>query len=458
VRPTPARHPPSREAGFALIEVLVSALVVVITGGAVLSLLQATTRSAGDERRHATAFALAQEDQSRLRTSRLSTLNQLQETRTVDVGGQQFTVESTGVFVNNGTGTASCTEGYESADYAKVSSTVTWPGIGARKPVTIDSIVSPSSGSLDPSHGTLTISATNAAGVPLAGVSLSGTGPSAFSGSTDESGCANFADLPEGNYTLTSSAGGMIDEYGNTVGNRTVGVVGSTTVTIPLRFDIAGGAVVALKNRVGTTESFEAAEVDSLFLYHPELSEGGKAIGDPGGPRQSEFEIESLFPFTSPYTVYAGSCASNNPNPDEEEGAPGEAAMAGLTITPGGTAEGTVLQVPALYVTVTNGSTPLKNATVVISDDECKEGGSYVQRSYTTNEDGQQSSSEGTVEPALPWGRYNVCATAFTSGAYRRQREYDVDVKSLANGIYVSLNLTGSGSQSSSKASNVSCP
>lgn len=456
VRTPPAR--PATDAGFALIEILVSALIVVIVGGAVLTLLQTTARSAGDQRWHATAFSLAQEDQSRLRTSRLATLNNLQQTREVKVDGTTYTVESTGVFVNSGSGTASCTEGYESADYAKISTTVTWPAIGSRKPVRLESLIAPSSGSLDPSHGSLTISATNAAGEPLSGVSISGTGPGTFSGSTDESGCANFADLPEGNYTMTTSANGLVDENGDAVGNRVVGVIASGSQTVLLRFDKAGKAIVSFEHLVENGPEKEAAEIDSIFLYHPELSGSGVVKGDPGGARSAEPLKADLFPFTTPYTVYAGSCTSNNPNPKEEAGAPGEAAMAGITVPSDGEVTETI-QVPALYVTVKNGSSLVQGAEVVITDDECKDGGNYVERTYFSNNSGMQSENGGTdpTEPALPWGRYNVCARAYTSGYWRRQRAYDIDVKSLTSGTYVTLNLTGSGSNYSSNPYYVQC-
>ncbi len=192
-----------------LIEVLVSAIMIVLVAGAVLTLLIATTHSAASERTHSEAYALAQEDQARLRSMRISTLNRLQQTRSVTLNGSTFTIESTGLFVNNTTGTASCTTGASSADYVRITSTVTWPNMGARAPAVIQSIVSPSNGSLDPSHGTLTISATNAAGTPLAGVGISGTGAGTFSGSTDSNGCADFADLPSGNYTLTPHRSGL---------------------------------------------------------------------------------------------------------------------------------------------------------------------------------------------------------------------------------------------------------
>ena len=80
----------------------------------------------------------------------------------------------------------------------RITSSVTWPG--ALNPVVLESIVSPSNGSLNPNHGTLVVTTKNAAAEALPGIGLSGKGAGTFSGTTDSTGCANFADLPAGNY------------------------------------------------------------------------------------------------------------------------------------------------------------------------------------------------------------------------------------------------------------------
>lgn len=432
-----------REEGSALIEVLVSALVIAIVGGGVMTLLQSTARSSGDQRRHSAAFAIAQEDQARLRTMRISSLNKLQQTRTVNLDGDQFTVLSTGVFVNNTTGTASCTSGASSADYVRITSTVSWPEMGNRPPAVIQSVVAPSNGSVDPGHGTLTINATNAAGTPLSGVSISGTGPGTFSGSTDTSGCANFADLPSGNYTMTTSAGGMVNENGETTTAKTVGVIASGTQTISLRYDLAGSVPVEFKYRVGSSNEFAMTKADSVFAYHPELPAAGKVFGTPGGTRQTSISGTSLFPFTTPYTVYSGSCASNNPNPKGESNPPGAAAMAGVTIPAGKTVEPPiVLQLPALSLTVKTGTTAVSGAKVTVTDVACEYSGSNVKRTYFTDSSGIMP------EPGLPWGVYDICASANISGTNRRFREFAVPIQTLTSATTRSFNLSGSGSES----------
>ena len=157
-----ARSTPAQE-GFVLIEVLVSALILAIVAGAVLSLIAATTRSAATERTHSVAYGLAQEDQARLRTMRIASLIRLPTTaqpKTID--GTSYEVVSKGQYISNSTGTASCNGGNAADDYVQITSTVKSPAL--RNAVTMTSSVSPSSGSLDPSHGNLAFGITNGAG------------------------------------------------------------------------------------------------------------------------------------------------------------------------------------------------------------------------------------------------------------------------------------------------------
>jgi Tfp pilus assembly protein PilV len=428
--------------GFVLIEVLVSALVIAIVAGAVLTLISATTRSAADQRTHADAYAVAQEDQARLRSMRIAALNRLQQTRTVTLDGHQFTVESTGVFVNNSTGTtSSCTSGESSADYVRITSTVRWPEIGKRRPVTIQSIVSPSNGSLDPSHGTLTITTTNGAGAALAGVGISATGVGTFSGSTDSTGCANFADLPSGNYTMTTSAPGYVDPQGDlSPWSTTVGVVSSSTQSVGLRYDQPGTIPVNFKYRIGSSSEFKTATADSVFVYNAEMPKGGRVYGTPGGTRATTVSATPLFPFKGADTVYAGSCETNNPNP-EGKNPSGAPAMASVVVPAGGTAPAPELQLPALNLTVTKG-TALAGATVAITDESCTAGGTLVRRTYTTNAAGNPSNSPtGAAEPALPWGTYKVCAQTGGGGSTINKTVKEVSVRNLSAAATVAIDL-----------------
>ncbi len=420
-----------------MIEVLVSALVLAIVAGGVLSLTQTATRSASQQRDGAKGFAVAQKDQARLRAMQLGKLNKLEQVSNVTLDGTVFKVESSGLFINNTTSTASCTGAEAAQDYVRITSKVTWPGMGKRPPTVVHSIFSPSNGSIDPTHGTLTISATNGASLPLPGVGISLSGPGNYSGTTDSTGCANFADIPSGNYTMTPSAPGLIAESGKAPSAKTVGVIPSGTQTLELRYDQPGSFKVPFSYRVGSTTEFKASSASSIMVFNAGM-ETAKAFSVAGGVPAATVEATGLFPFTSPYAVYAGSCTSNNPNPTSDPKAPGAAAVASITVPPGAETAPPVptIQLPALNLTVKTGSSTISGAKVRVT------GTCSFDRYYTTTTGGV------LPDPGLPWGTYDLCASAKVSGIDRRIKKSSISVQNLSSGTTLNLDVSGSGSES----------
>jgi type II secretory pathway pseudopilin PulG len=443
---TPARPAPPAQEGFIIIEVLVSALILAIVAGAVLTLITATTRSAASERNHGTAYGLAQEDQARMRTMRISGLNRLSETHTTTIGGATFTVESKGLFVNNKSGTPSCTEANDSADYVEISSTVSSPTL--LHPISLQSIVSPSSGSLDPSHGTLAFQVDNAAGEGVSGVSLAGTGPRAFSGSSEASGCAIFADLPTGNYKVTASANGLITPEGATTWTKEqVGVPASGTQQVVVHFDKAGAIGPIFKYKEPGSGILTAAPVDSMELFDSENEAKAITFGTPGGARLSQLKDATVYPFKTKYTVYAGSCTTNNPDPESKS--INVAAIANVAVTPGSISE-PVIQVPALNLAVTLSSKAVQGAKVILTDTACKYNSVNLKREFTTNKAGHIVSGSEPTELAteteavgLPFGTYNICVSAKSGSEYRRAEATGVTVNNLTTAATTSLALSG---------------
>lgn len=432
----PGRKPLHGEDGFALIEVLVSALVLAIVAGAVLSLLQATTRSAAAERQHAQAFSLAQEDQARLRSLRLSTLNRLSQENKYTLGGTVFTVQSGGVFINNSTRQpSSCTSGQTAADYVRITSTVSWTG---HPSIVLQSIVSPSNGSLDPKRGTLLVTAKRVGNIALAGLGLKGTGPGTFSGTTDSTGCANFTDLPAGNYEVTASGTNLVGTDGKPPHAVEAGVSEGTTSTLPLQYDYGASIPVEFEYKVGSTSEYKPARLDSVYMQN---TSGSGAYWSPTKARELSFTASPIYPFPNGDSVWAGNCAGNNP--ENSTGIATYSFKSGEVAT-----QPLHLKVPVLELTVKNGSANIGGATITITDETCSES---VERKYVSETNGHQSSSStGAPEYGLPYGKYKICATAFYSGSYHRLRETGVSVKSFTSTVVKTMNLSGTGSESGS--------
>jgi type II secretory pathway pseudopilin PulG len=442
------------EDGFILIEVLVSALILAIVAGAVLALITATTRSAASERDHSVAFGIAQEEQARMRTMRISALKELNGTpRSVTVGGTIFTVESRGKFVNSTTGTSSCSGEGASADYVEITSTVSSETL--LNPVSIHSIVSPSNGSLDPSHGTFAFQAKNAAGEPLSNVSITGSGAGNFNGFTDENGCATFADVPSGNYSVTTSAPGRINPQGLESATIELNVEASATQQKTFSFDRPGTIKASFyyKEPNGTEPT---AAIDSMELFNTENELEATTVWTPGHALLSTpLMSEKVYPFkTTPYSVYAGSCKTNSPDPKNE--GINTTAVVKIPVTGGSFTERTI-QVPALNAVVTFEGNKLEGATVVATDKSCQYNTVNVARLFTTDKVGHiaTSTAASTEAVGLPYGEYTVCAsTPFTrrSGGHNiteyHRVEKTISVKNLGSPTLQKLELSTSGSSS----------
>jgi Tfp pilus assembly protein PilV len=447
---------PSGEAGFMLIEVLMSAVVLLIVSAGIFGLMQATAHSSSEDRHRSEAYSVSQEDQARMRSMRLSALNALNETRTVSLNGTKFTIHSTGTYVNDLTGTTSCTAPETTADYAKITSEVTWPRMQGAKPATIESIVAPSKSlSLDPSNGTLIITARNAQGSPLPGLKLVGSGPAPFNSETNALGCALF-NLPEGGYTMVPSGVNLIDKDGKAPAAMPVSVSTGVSRSYTVEYDQPGTIPLTFETLVAG--KLVPAKMDSVFAYQTGMS-SARIFSTAGLVREFTINATPLYPFPSPYSIYAGACSVNNPNPEGKAGAPGAAGVANVAVLSGETkaAGSAKIQLPALNVTVKNSSALVKGARVTITDKNCKDSsGTLIKRAYTTNGSGNQTATPPVApeaaEPGLPWGVYEVCASAEISGAFRRKKVSSVTVQSLTTPATATIDL------SSSYESNSKCP
>ena len=436
-----------------LIEILVSALVLVVASAGVMVVMQTTTKTQAEQRHGSEAYSLAQEDQARLASMRLSTLNRLDQSRAITLNKTNFSVRSRGLFINDTASAPSCNEGTMSADYVEITSIVTWTGMDPGERAKIVSILSPSNGSLDPNNGTVAISVKTQAQAAVPNVYISG-GNGAFAGYTDAAGCAVFNDLPPANYnaTISGEAAGVVNKNGSYTEQKSVPVVSADIKTVTFEFDRPGTIPVNFKYRVGSTPEFKLASADSVVAYNSGMT-AAKSIATASGLREATVNASLLFPFSSTYLLYAGTCASNNPDPEGKN--PGAAAaMANVVAPAGGTTAPVTLQLPALDLVVKNGSTALPGAKVTITDTKCETAqGSLVRRVYTSNGEGKPSNSaSGVAELGLPWGTYDLCASANIGGTDRRKKVTGVSVQSLSSAASQTIDL-GSGYESSKTCS-----
>ena len=197
------------EGGSLLVEVLVSASILLTVGAGVVLVLMTSDAQSSLQRSKALATDVAQNKLDALRAIGYNDLRPLSETATVTEGGVDFTVVSTAAPVSQTDAPTGCVIS-RARDYMTLKASVTWAEMGTRKPVVLQTMVAAPIGA----GGGLVVSVTGALGqaMPNIPVMLSSGGGSATS---DASGCARWDAVAAGSgYSLSASVPGYVAPNG----------------------------------------------------------------------------------------------------------------------------------------------------------------------------------------------------------------------------------------------------
>jgi prepilin-type N-terminal cleavage/methylation domain-containing protein len=340
-------------AGFTLIEVLVTALIVVLIASASAKALISTSHASGDQRLRAQANAVASQDLERLRGLSDDNLNGLnQGPRTVNVNGTTFNVTSTANYLDT-TGTSTCTS--NAAAYYKISSTVTWTENYSNR---TDTTVTQESVLARPVTGDLYVQATDQTGAPLSGVAVAATGPDTQNDTTNSAGCVLFAGLSPGGYALTLTDPGYVDPDGNASPPNVTATVTASTPVAPSGNPFRLGRAGSLAGTFTTAATYLGynGEADGISWLG-----SGASYGMSGGYRTvtssaaaASLTTASLFPFnqsttstasyTNDYSAWGGRCLQQEP----------PAGMDTFTVMPGSTGQAANVIEPGLFIGAIN--------------------------------------------------------------------------------------------------------
>jgi Tfp pilus assembly protein PilV len=415
-RSGPLRMLADSQAGFSIIEVVVSALMLTLMAGAVATALISTASVSGDQRRRSQADEIAQQDQERLKGMSIKQINGLNETR--DVGpfeGATYHVTSTGKFLSN-TGNASCSSsGTGAAAYVLVTSSVTWDA-NNRPPVTQSALITPAAG------GTLLVNVKDQLDANLSGATVTLYCSETESSTTGSEGCAVFGGLAQSGYYVLVSKSGFVDQNGgdNAVGGVIVSGSGTAYPTPnPLKIGEAGTVTATFNANAGALTGQAAP---SLSVSHP--SRNAPLVTTPASPATSILTLPKLFPFSTSYTAWAGKCPGEMP--------PSGTNRTAMTVPAGGNVTTPVVKEPAMNVKVQYPSgTNVKPAGIRLT---------YTQTAGGTCSEGWAPAINAAAGPAPPtngWlaspgqpfagttvdgsntynGSYTVCASFDTNGA-----------------------------------------
>jgi Tfp pilus assembly protein PilV len=304
-----------------IVETLVAALLVAVMAIAFFGALDSSARVSGTAKARATAAALAQDDQERLRSMPVVSLSKVNGTTTKTVAGVNYDVSSKTDWIADATqSNTDCTSNGSTADFLRITTTVTAKNLNTLKPVVVTSTVTPAPGTFN-NQGGLVVSVIDRNGAGLPGRTVNITGPATTSAITNAQGCAFFGYQPVGDYTVSTSAVGYVDTAGNSTAQTSVKISNETTATAQLQYDLAGQAAVSFETLpYGATAPTPTTQVSQWLV-----SWGNGNVLRKFGPDyptaspftspapMSSINSTKLFPFPGVYGVYAGNCVYNDP-------------------------------------------------------------------------------------------------------------------------------------------------
>jgi Tfp pilus assembly protein PilV len=390
VTPSRLRSAAGDERGFGLVEVLLSAALLLIGTLGTLTLLDGMQKTSTGNRARSVAAQLAEQDQERLREMDIPTLATYltPASRDVQAAGNTYTVTSQADWISDASGASvSCTSGSTQTQYLRISSTVANTTIGAKvNPVKIVSLVAPSA------VGGLAVEVDGRDGTGRSGVPVGVSGAQSASAQTNTLGCAVFNSMRPGSYAVQLNSAGWVNPLG-VQDVRTSATVSPGTVngTAPQLYDRAAQVTVSFDTKAYGSNTAVPSQATRVTFGNSGMANatGTRSFPDTAlTTPASTITATGLFPFSSGYAVYSGSCTANS------------AAATTVATNPGGTYTAVVHE-PALNVNVVRNGSPLGGATVYIRNATA----GCDSFTATTGANGR------LADPGFPSGTYTICVT-----------------------------------------------
>jgi type II secretory pathway pseudopilin PulG len=378
---------PRGDAGWALIETLVSAILLVVVALAIAGSLDAATGASAQTKARSVASTLGEQDQERMRNmspTKLTNYRPAARTVTTDDGAVYSISSRADAVVGSADALVSCTT-TNPPDYLRITSTVS--GGGLRSPVTVRGLVTPAVGALGAGQGTFTVAVVDRSGVAVPNVPVTATsGSTTYTDVTNDLGCAVFAYVAVGSWTGTANDGIRVDQDGSASASKNANVTEGNVSSVQLSYDRPGSITGTFANPPATATAMRLSNASG---WQPPTSRNA-----PAAAGATSVTASGLYPFLAKtYTAYAGSCDSANP-------ASYSATAPSVTLTPAANASVALALLP-IKVTV-GGGTGLFTRTLKV-----KATGSGCTETYTTTV--PTASSATTIY--MPYGPYTACVS-----------------------------------------------
>lgn len=387
------RRATAGESGFTIIEILVAMLVFVVLITAVVSTMVAALNLTRNNRSRSVAANLASQQVDSVQQAAAQDFSSLPVGETIltqTVDGTAYTITQDLEWQSKSSQVGPCSGGTTASGlaYLHVQETVTWPNMRGTVAPLSETLLTPPVGTYDPTTGhiAVTVIDRNAQPIADANVTISGNGVGSTQ-ATASDGCAFFAYLDPGTYTITMNSSGFVDGQGNPNPSQSATVTAGTITSLQF---VYGQASSLTLNFSGPTGSIMPPSFMLTVANTSLLPDGTNAYG-PGGSSQT---VSSLFPYLSGYQAWAGDCIDSDPG--------GSKRIAPVAMTPGGNSTAAVVM-PGVKVVVKNTSGVVQANQVVLfkhaTDNQCPAGDTLT---YT------KTDATGTLTAATPYGLWTV--------------------------------------------------
>ncbi len=394
--------------GFTLIEVVVAVALFAILISGIATMVGNGLNLARNNRSRSIGANLASQQIDEFRSQDFDDVVALvgQTTEEMSVDGVPYDVIRDITWVDQQSTQGACdvsaTSGLDPR-LLRVVVRVEWNAMGSIDPVKAETVLSPPVGSFDPTLGNIAVRVFDRDAGPGYGHPVTVTGPDnppvqVTINDNDEVGCAFFAGLTPGSYTVSLGTAGFVDRQEEPTPSQIVSVSAGTVSSVQFDYDRAATINVTL---VAPEGGALPTDLPLTLGNSGLLPLGTQAVTGTGTSRS----LPDLFPFADGYQVWAGACA--DADAEGEDLALGGPYWPGgqrdpvVPVEPGGTASTTV-EVPTVEISVTEGGAPLVGVSVRASHDVdtgCDTGAEY--QLGTTDE-------LGTVRAALPHGTWEL--------------------------------------------------
>ena len=351
--------------GFTVIEVVVAVTILVTAMLGAALLFENGIIVSGNTRNRVVAANLATQAMENVRgmAADPTQFTNIPQGQTVYAGtdqrvnGIQFTVTQNVQFVAQNSTLSSCDSpsGATSGQIMQVNELVTWPEMAGTKTVREVTTLSPPVGAYSMSSGSIAVKLYDSTGAVGQNINVQIVGPMTQTQQTTTEGCAYFAFLTPGTYTVTVIEGTGVGDQEVASPAQTASVSVGQVASLQFQYDSPG--------RI--TGTFAATPTPASGMSMSVANTGLQPYGQFSyAATGNSTTSPSLFPYTSGYTVFAGNCTDNNPLGKDTNRNPfyPTAAPVPVSVAPNGSATTAVPLYP-VAVHVQSSVGPVANTT-----------------------------------------------------------------------------------------------